>query len=324
MPKNILEQKSQIEKFFGSKDKELSQSHSFHDKPGDIHAHHHLSSLVATTSMKIFRLSKHDFGRRLSQFTATLHPFLKFERSEGEVLAQHLETEEWEMYKRALMDDVFRKSARSKRLAVHNTYVGKHYQPPPPRELPHPPRVTRGHYHDEMLEYLQKRKAIRMEKTSNKVTREALAMLVSPLTKRILRGEEAGHSKKLKDLELDLHLEARDQYHASKKHKRVKHGDIHHHDPHAVAWRMEWEQPHPPIDARYRRLMKAYERRNLINHSIKRLRKVAKVAGEKDWLIGLKVKKAPKLKAAVKSMQAMLISTFSHNKDVVSDAFRAV
>ena len=62
----------------------------------------------------------------------------------------------------------------------------------------------------------------------------------------------------------------------------------------------------------------------LSNHSIKRLRKVAKVAGEKDWLIGLKVKKAPKLKAAVKSMQAMLISTFSHNKDVVSDAFRAV
>jgi len=51
MPKNILEQKSQIEKFFGSKDKELSQSHSSHDKPGDIHAHHHLSSLVATTLM---------------------------------------------------------------------------------------------------------------------------------------------------------------------------------------------------------------------------------------------------------------------------------
>ncbi len=50
MPKNIHEQKTQLEKFI--KLNENGQPHS-NDKPGDIHAHHHLSSLVATTSMRI-------------------------------------------------------------------------------------------------------------------------------------------------------------------------------------------------------------------------------------------------------------------------------
>ena len=318
MPKGSKEQKVHLEKFFADAEDD-------HGNPGDAHAHNHQSSLVATTSMKVYRLSRHDFGRRLSQFMVSLYPLIKYERTEDEIVAQHLETEEWELYKRALMNDVFRNSAKSKRIDTHRKIVGKHYQPPPPRKLPQPPRVTRGHYHDEMLEYLEKRKNVRIQRTSNKVRREALKLLKSPLRKRRLHGGSSDHFQQTNVSDFDSHLESRDQYWNKKKHASTRHGDVHHHDPHALAWRIDqWDQPHPPIDVMYRRLMKGYERRSLINHSIDRLRKVVRVSGEKRWRLGIRKKRAPKLKVAVKSMQTMLLSTFSHNKDVVSEAFREV
>ncbi len=298
---------------------------------GDVHAHHHERSLVASSQMTVYKLSRHDFGRRMHMFLQTLAPFIEYERTEDEISAQHLETEEWELFKSALIDDTLRNSARSRRLARHDFYVGKHFQPPPPRKLPVPPRVIRGHYHDPLLEYLEKRRAIRLDFISGKSRKEAIEKIgPSPLARRAKRGK-LGHSTKVGcTMALDDHINSRDGYWSAQKLKPQKVGDIHHHDPSAAAWELGlWDQPNPPTDVRYRRLMKTYERRRFKEHSINRLRKVAIHAKHSDWIVGNPVanrrrKGAPLFKAAAKSMRKIIISTFQKNRNAVSDSFRSV
>lgn len=321
----LLPKSEHVRNFTAIETEQITSAKDTAHLAGDVHAHHHECSFVASSHLEVYRLSRHDFGRRLPMFLKTLSPFIEFERTEDEVTTQHLETEEWELYKSAVTDEVLKNSAKSKRVESHAKYVGQHYQPPKPRLLPTPPRLHRGHYHDHMLEYLEKRQHVRHTFLSGKLQQDEMKKLISPLSKRVSDGNHVGHATPVADMKhYESHMDKRDTFWANQKHRPHRIGEIHHIDEHASAWDMNWEQPHSPFDVRYRRLMHAYERRRLRNRSINRLRKVAVKAGESEWKLQLNTRKAPKLKAAVQSMQAMLISTFSKKRDVVSDAFRSV